>query len=40
VSFLESNQEARLYLSFVVAGELAAGTSMKLAITPPVPTAQ
>jgi len=29
VSFLESNQEARLYLPFVVAGELAAGTSMR-----------
>jgi predicted nucleic acid-binding protein len=29
LTFLESNQEARLYLSFVVAGELAAGTSMR-----------
>jgi tRNA(fMet)-specific endonuclease VapC len=29
VSFLESNHEARLYLPFVVAGELAAGTSMR-----------
>ena len=27
--FVESNQEARLYLPFVVAGELAAGTSMR-----------
>ena len=29
VTFLESNQEARLYLPFVVAGELAAGPSMR-----------
>ncbi len=29
VTFLESNQEARLYLAFVVAGELAAGVSMR-----------
>jgi predicted nucleic acid-binding protein len=29
VHFLESNQDARLYLPFVVAGELAAGTSMR-----------
>jgi tRNA(fMet)-specific endonuclease VapC len=29
VAFLESNQEARLYLPFVVAGELAAGSSMR-----------
>jgi predicted nucleic acid-binding protein len=28
VAFLEHNGDARLYLSFVVAGELAAGTSM------------
>lgn len=27
-AFLESNEDARLYLSFVVAGELAAGTSL------------
>ena len=29
ITFLEANQEARLYLPFVVAGELAAGTSMR-----------
>ena len=29
LTFLESNQEARLYLPFVVAGELAAGISMR-----------
>lgn len=29
VAFLEANQEARLYLPLVVAGELAAGTSMR-----------
>lgn len=29
VRFLESNGEARLYLPFVVAGELAAGVSMR-----------
>lgn len=29
VHFLESNQDARLYLPFVVAGELAAGTSTR-----------
>ncbi len=29
VTFLEANGEARLYLSFVVAGELAAGISMR-----------
>ena len=29
LTFLESNQEAQLYLSFVVAGELAAGTAMR-----------
>ncbi len=28
VSFLEGNGDARLYLSFIVAGELAAGTSL------------
>jgi len=28
VAFLESNEQARLYLSFVTAGELAAGTSL------------
>lgn len=28
VAFLEANGDARLYLSFVVAGELAAGTSL------------
>ena len=28
VAFLEANGDARLYLSFIVAGELAAGTSM------------
>jgi tRNA(fMet)-specific endonuclease VapC len=28
VAFLEHNSDARLYLSFVVAGELAAGTSL------------
>ncbi len=28
VAFLESNGDARLYLSFIVAGELAAGTSL------------
>jgi tRNA(fMet)-specific endonuclease VapC len=28
VAFLESNEEARLYLSFIVAGELAAGMSL------------
>ena len=29
VAFLEANQEARLYLPFVVAGELASGISMR-----------
>ncbi len=29
VAFLEANQDARLYLPFVVAGELAAGISMR-----------
>lgn len=29
VAFLESNEDARLYLPFVVAGELAAGISMR-----------
>lgn len=29
VAFVESNHDARLYLSFVVAGELAAGISMR-----------
>jgi len=29
VAFLEANGDARLYLSFVVAGELAAGISMR-----------
>lgn len=29
MAFLEANQEARLYLPFVVAGELAAGISMR-----------
>ena len=29
ITFLEANQEARLYLPFVVAGELAAGTAMR-----------
>jgi len=28
VAFLESNDDARLYLPFIVAGELAAGTSL------------
>jgi len=28
VAFLEANEDARLYLPFVVAGELAAGTSL------------
>lgn len=28
VAFLEANGDARLYLSFIVAGELAAGTSL------------
>jgi predicted nucleic acid-binding protein len=28
VSFLEANEEARLYLTFTIAGELAAGVSM------------
>jgi tRNA(fMet)-specific endonuclease VapC len=28
VAFLESNNDARLYLPFIVAGELAAGTSL------------
>ncbi len=29
VAFLEANQDARLYLPFVVAGEMAAGISMR-----------
>jgi tRNA(fMet)-specific endonuclease VapC len=29
ISFLESNEDARLYLPFIVAGELAAGISMR-----------
>jgi tRNA(fMet)-specific endonuclease VapC len=29
VGFLESNEDARLYLSFIVAGEFAAGISMR-----------
>lgn len=29
IAFLEQNQEARLYLPFVVAGEMAAGISMR-----------
>ena len=29
VAFLEANQDARFYLPFIVAGELAAGTSMR-----------
>ncbi len=29
VAFLEANDEARLYLPFIVAGELAAGVSMR-----------
>jgi len=29
IRFLEANEDARLYLSFVVAGELAAGISMR-----------
>ena len=29
VAFLEANQEARLYLPFVVAGEIASGISMR-----------
>lgn len=29
VAFLESNQDARLYVPFIVAGELAAGISMR-----------
>ena len=29
ISFLETNEDARLYLPFIVAGELAAGISMR-----------
>jgi predicted nucleic acid-binding protein len=29
IAFLESNEDARLYLPFIVAGELAAGISMR-----------
>lgn len=29
VAFLETNEDARLYLSFIVAGEMAAGVSMR-----------
>jgi len=35
IAFLEANSEARLYLPFIVAGELAAGTSLAESTHPP-----